>query len=116
MKKNNKLVIIISIILILGIVSAVFAYLYLMTDMFRTNQELFVKYFAKNIETLEKVTDLKTAEIYENLENENKYESNMNFKINYSEGGEISNPLNNLTAQIDIHTQIQNYYMRMKHI
>ena len=49
MKKNNKLVIIISIILILGIVSAVFAYLYLMTDIFRTNQELFVKYFAKNI-------------------------------------------------------------------
>lgn len=110
MKKNNKLVIIISIILILGIVSAVFAYLYLMTDMFRTNQELFVKYFAKNIETLEKVTDLKTAEIYENLENENKYESNMNFKINYSEGGEISNPLNNLTAQIDIQKDNEQQY------
>lgn len=110
MKKNNKLVIIISIILILGIVSAVFAYLYLMTDIFRTNQELFVKYFAKNIETLEKVTDLKTAEIYENLENENKYESNMNFKINYSEGGEISNPLNNLTAQIDIQKDNEQQY------
>lgn len=110
MKKNNKLVIIISIILILGIVSAVFAYLYLMTDIFRTNQELFIKYFAKNIETLEKVTDLKTAEIYENLENENKYESNMNFKINYSEGGEISNPLNNLTAQIDIQKDNEQQY------
>lgn len=110
MRKNKKLIVIISVVLILAIASAVFAYLYLMTDIFKSNKELFAKYFGQNEEMLQKITDLKTVEVYKNLKNENKYESNTNIKINYSEGGEISNPLNNLTAKIGIQKDNQEQY------
>lgn len=110
MRRNKKIIVIISIVLILAIASAVFAYLYLMTDIFKSNQELFAKYFGQNEEMLQKIIDLKTIEVYKNLKNENKYESNTNIKINYSEGGEISNPLNNLTAKIGIQKDNQEQY------
>lgn len=110
MRKNKKLIVIISVVLILAIASAVFAYLYLMTDIFKSNKELFAKYFGQNEEMLQKIIDLKTIEVYKNLKNENKYESNTNIKINYSEGGEISNPLNNLTAKIGIQKDNQEQY------
>lgn len=110
MRKNKKLIVIISVVLILAIASAVFAYLYLMTDIFKSNKELFAKYFGQNEEMLQKITDLKTVEVYKNLKNENKYESNTNIKISYSEGGEISNPLNNLTAKFNIQKDNQKQY------
>lgn len=110
MRKNKKLIVIISVVLILAIASAVFAYLYLMTDTFKSNKELFAKYFGQNEEMLQKITDLKTVEVYKNLKNENKYESNTNIKISYSEGGEISNPLNNLTAKFNIQKDNQKQY------
>lgn len=110
MRKNKKLIVIISVVLILAIASAVFAYLYLMTDIFKSNQELFAKYFGQNEEMLQKITDLKTVEVYKNLKNENKYELDTNIKISYSEGGEISNPLNNLTAKFNIQKDNQEQY------
>ena len=110
MRRNRKLIVIIIVILILAIASAVFAYLYFMTDMFRSNQELFAKYFMQNGEMLQKMTDLKTAEVYKNLENESKYESNTNISVSYSEGGEISNPLNNLTAKLDVQKDNEQQY------
>lgn len=110
MRRNKKLIVIISIVLILAIASAVFAYLYIMTDIFKSNKELFAKYFGQNEEMLQKITDLKTIEVYKNLENESKYESNTNIKMSYSEGGEISNPLNNLTAKLDIQKDNEEQY------
>ena len=110
MRKNNKLIVIISMVLILAIASAVLAYLYLMTDIFRSNQESFAKYFGQNEEMLQKMTDLKTIEVYKNLKNESKYESNTNIKIVHSEGGEISNSLNNLTAKLDVQKDNEEQY------
>ena len=110
MRRDRKLIVIIIVILILAIASAVFAYLYFMTDMFRSNQELFARYFMQNGEILQKMTDLKTAEVYKNLENESKYESNTNISVSYSEGGEISNPLNNLTAKLDVQKDNEQQY------
>lgn len=110
MRNNKKVLIVISVILILVIASAFFSYLYLMTDIFRSNQETFFKYFAQNIETLQKAMDFQTLETYENLKNENRYESNTNIKVINSEGGEISNPLNNLTAKLDIKKNDEEQY------
>lgn len=110
MRNNKKVLIVISVILILVIASAFFSYLYLMTDIFRSNQETFFKYFAQNIETLQKAMDFQTLEAYENLKNENRYESNTNIKVINSEGGEISNPLNNLTAKLDIKKNDEEQY------
>lgn len=110
MRNNKKVLIVISVILILVIASAFFSYLYLMTDIFRSNQETFFKYFAQNIETLQKIMDFQTLEAYKNLKNENRYESNTNIKVINSEGGEISNPLNNLTAKLDIKKNDEEQY------
>ena len=111
MKKSKGVVIAISIVLILAIVAATFAYLFFMTDVLKSNEELFIKYFAQNEEILQKITDFQTIKVYENLKNENKYESNTNIKMIHSEGGEISNPLNNLSMKLDIQKNNEEQYM-----
>ena len=45
MRSNKKLGIVISIVLALAVAGAVIAYLYFMTDTFKSKQELFFKYF-----------------------------------------------------------------------
>lgn len=110
MKNNKKVLVVISVILILVIAGAVFAYLYIATDTFKSNKELFTKYFGQNEEMLQKITNLKAIEVYKNLKNESEYESTTNVKMTYSEGGEISNPLNNLTANIDIQKDNEEQY------
>ena len=110
MKKNKILVITIIIFLILAIAGGVLAYLYMATDIFKSGKELFSKYFLQELEVIEKMTNLETVEIYQKLQNENKYESTTNIKTVYSEGGEISNPLNNLSAKLDIQKDNEQKY------
>lgn len=109
MKKNKSVIVLISVILILSITGGVFAYLYLVTDMFKSERELFAKYFGQNEIIIEKLANLKVIDSYKNLENENKYESSTNIKMNYSEGGEISNPLNDLSVKFDVQKENDEY-------
>lgn len=102
MRNNKKIIIVISIILILAIVSSAFAYLYLMTDLLKNKKEVFAQYFTQQIDSLEEITKIKGIEIYNELKKEPKYESNINIKVIHSEGGEISNPINNLQAKLDL--------------
>lgn len=111
MKSNKKLIIVISIVLALAVASAVVAYLYLMTDVFKSNKELFAKYFSQNTEVFQRITDFQTIEVYENLKNENKYESNTNIKMINSEGGEVSDPLNNLSLTLDVQKNDEEQYL-----
>lgn len=111
MRRNNKLIIVISIIVILAIVGTIFAYLFIKTDLFKSNEVLFAKYILQNTEKIEKLTDFQTIEVYESLVNQNKYEANTNAKMTYSEGGEISNPLNNLTAKLNIQRDNEEKYV-----
>ena len=90
MRSNKKLIIVISIVLVLAVASTVIAYLYLMTDVFRSKQELFMKYFAQNAESFQKILNSETAKVYESLENENKYEMNTTIKTSHSNGGTIA--------------------------
>lgn len=111
MKKNKILVITIIVFLILAITGGAFAYLYVKTDIFKSGKELFGKYFSQEIDRIQKMTDFETISVYQNLNNENKYESITNVKTTYSEGGEISNPLNNLSAKLDMQKDgEQNYF------
>lgn len=110
MKKNKILIIIISIILVIAIAGGVFAYLFIKTDIFRSNQELFAKYFMPNIDTFEKMTDLNTIQIHKDLKYENKFESNSNIKLISSEGGEVSNPLNNLSLKMNVQKDDEQSY------
>lgn len=61
MKKKKILLIILPIILIL-IIAAVFAILYFMTDMFRSNDELFAKYFSQNGELFDIIQNANAEE------------------------------------------------------
>ena len=111
MKSSKKIIIVISIILILAIVGAIFAYLFLMTDILKSNQELFVKYFEQNTQMIQKITNLQAKEILETVNGENKYESNTNIDIIHSEGGEVSHPLNNLNINLDIQKDEEEQYL-----
>ena len=102
MKSKKILIITLIIILVLAVAGTVFAYLFIATDTFKGDKELFAKYISQNSETLEKFTDLQTKKVYEGLKDEEKYESDTEIKATYSEGGEVSNPINNLSAKINI--------------
>lgn len=102
MKSKKILIITLIIILVLAVAGTVFTYLFLATDTFKSDKELFAKYISQNSETLEKFTDLQTKKVYEGLKDEEKYESDTEIKATYSEGGEVSNPINNLSAKINI--------------
>lgn len=99
-KKRLVIAIIIILILVLAIAGAVFTYVYIKTDTFRTDQELFAKYISQNAETLQKFSDSQTIKQYDNLRNVEKFESNTKIKTTYSEGGEVSNSINNLYGTI----------------
>lgn len=102
MKSKKILIITLIIILVLAVAGTVFTYLFLATDTFKSDKELFAKYILQNSETLEKFTDLQTKKVYEGLKDEEKYESDTEIKATYSEGGEVSNPINNLSAKINV--------------
>lgn len=111
MKKNKTLIIIISIIVVLAVASTVLMYLFFATDTFKSDKELFAKYMMQNTEVLKKMTDLKANEIHKGLKDEEKYESNTQISATYSEGGEISSPINKIGAQIDIQKDNLNKYL-----
>ena len=111
MKKSKGVVICIAIVFILAIIAVTFTYLFFMTDTLKSNEELFMKYFAQNKELFEEITDFETIKVYENLRNENRYESNTNIKMIHSEGGEISNSLNNLSFNIDVQKDKEEQYV-----
>lgn len=102
MKSKKILIITLIIILVLAVAGTVFAYLFIATDTFKSDKELFAKYISQNSETLKKFTDLQTKKVYEGLKDEEKYESDTEIKATYSEGGEVSNPINNLSAKINV--------------
>lgn len=110
MKSKKILIIVIIIIAVLGIGGAAFAYLFVATDTFKSDKELFAKYMSQNVEALQKLENTQTVQAYKNLANEDKYESNTDIKMKYSEGGEISNPMNNLSARLNVQKDDENEY------
>lgn len=110
MRNKKLLMIVIIIIAILVIGGTVFGYLILATDTFKSDKELFAKYMSQNIETFKEITDVKVDETYKQIMNQSKYESNTDIKIVHSEGGEVSNPINNLSVKMDVQKDDENQY------
>lgn len=111
MKGKKILIIVIMLIIVIAVVSAIFGYLYMTTDLLKSNQDLFSKYFNQNIEIIETMKESNTYSTYENLKNEGTYESNIEIKVTNSEGGEISNPINNLSGKINTKRDNANEYL-----
>lgn len=110
MKSKNIIIIIISIILILAIAGVGIAYLYISTDFMKSNKVLFAKYIDQDLQVLKDITQSTVSSTYKDFKNTNNYESETNVKIGYSEGGEISNPINNLSMKIDSQRNRENEY------
>lgn len=113
MKSKKILIIVIIIIAILAIAGTTFGYLYATTDIFRSNKELFAKYMSQNMEVFQRMADLQEIDVYQNLKNEEKYEMNTKVKMTCSEGGEISSPINNLAAQLNVQKNDEDKYFYM---
>ena len=111
MKSKKILIIVITIILVLAVAGATFAYLFLTTDIFKSDKELFSNYMTQNVELFEKLMSSNSKSVLEDLKNEEKYESNTELSMSYSEGGEISNPINDLSAKIYVQKDNANNYL-----
>lgn len=101
-KKILIISIIIILILVLAVAGTVFGYLYMKTDTFKSDKELFAKYASQNIETINEFADSQIVKEYKNLNQQNLYESNTKIKTTYSEGGEVSNLINNLSMELNV--------------
>ena len=64
MKSKKILIVVIIIIAMLAVGGGVFAYLYITTDTFRSDKELFSKYIYQNIEILQNLGDSQTIHKY----------------------------------------------------
>ena len=101
MRGKRILVIFIIIILLLAL-AGIGAYLYIATDVFKIDKQLFSKYISQNVETINQLADSQTQKTINDLNNQEKYEATVKLKTTYSEGGEVSSSLNDLSATIDV--------------
>lgn len=111
MKSKKVLIIIISLMILICLVGAIFLYLFIKTDIFKSDEELFAKYMSQNLEQFQELGNLETVKLYKNKFNKDKYVSKTNLAIEYSEGGEVSNPFNNLSASLDVQKDRENEYL-----
>lgn len=107
-RSKKILIIVIITILVLAIVGATFAYLFIATDTFKSDKELFAKYMKQNKEVFNEILDSSIYTTLENTKEQDTYESDTTINTSYSEGGEISNPINELSFKIK--TQKENNY------
>ena len=82
-KKKKKIMIIITSIVVVLLIIGILIFLYLTTDMFKSNETLFAKYMVKAFSQVgELSTENKLKEAEQLLEN-NKYLSNIEATVNY---------------------------------
>lgn len=82
-KKRITLMIVIAVVILLAISISIIL-LYLNTDLFKSNQTLFTKYFANNLENLASIENSNNKTQYEELLNTNPYAENLEMKVNYT--------------------------------
>ena len=107
-RKKRRTIIIASIVLVIAIIATALVWLYLNTDMLKSNQILFMKYIGKNVENLDKnISDIGNKEINSLLE-QNKYTSNTDIKVNYTQNiGTTSENTDNVINQLKINAEGQ---------
>lgn len=107
-RKKRRTIIIVSIVLVIAIIATALVWLYLNTDMLKSNQTLFMKYIGKNVENLDKnISDIGNKEINSLLE-QNKYTSNADIKVNYTQNiGTTSENTDNVINQLKINAEGQ---------
>ena len=117
-RKKRLIILVVSVILVtLIILLAIFSFLYLKTDIFKSKQALFTKYLLQNFDAIEIMKNEDNSDI-KNLLNNNKYISEMEGKIEYTENIGTSdenkkNPINDVRIKIKSNVdKIENYSYR----
>lgn len=104
MKNKKKILLIIIPIIIVLIIAVIIAVLYFTTDLFKSNEELFWKYFAQNKDVLNIIENEKQAE-QSQFKTNNSYTSNGNLSLVIEQGENSSKQLNVVTtARHDVTT------------
>lgn len=113
-RKKRITILVVSILLIIFIILGIFGFLFLKTDMFKSNETLFAKYFIQNFDIIEVLRSENTIEIENQLIN-NKYVSEMEGKIEYTENIGTSdenkdNSINDVGIKIKSNIDMSNNY------
>ena len=104
MKSKKKILLIIIPIVIVLIIAAIIAVLYFTTDLFKSNEELFWKYFAQNQDVFDVIKNDKQAE-QSQFKTNNSYTSDGNLSLVIAQGENSSKQLNVVTtARYDANT------------
>ena len=102
-KKKRRLVLIIIILLILVILAAIFFVLYLNTDMFKSNQTLFVKYIGKNTNNLKGLESVINETEFDEQLKTTPYNINIEATVNYTQNiGTTGENANNVINQLKL--------------
>ena len=113
-RKKRIAILVIAIVLIVLIILGILGYLYLKTDAFKSKETLFAKYLIQNFENIEFLKTEENSEI-ENVLNNNKYISQVEGTIEYTENigtsdenknSEINNVGIKISSNVD---KINNY-------
>ena len=83
-RKKRIVILVLSIVLIVLAIIGILGYLYLETDMFKSNETLFAKYLTQNFENAKFLNMSENTEIT-NMLNNNKYTSQVEGTIEYTE-------------------------------
>jgi len=83
--KNKKILLIIIPIVLVAIITVAFAILYFTTDLFKSNQELFAKYFAQNAELFD-IIKSDNADLQEEFKKTNSYTANGELTVTIENG------------------------------
>lgn len=112
--KNKSIIIVVTLIITIAIIASILAIMYLKTDMFKSNDILFSKYFAQNFEVLDLLNVQSNSEV-EGLLETNPYTSNLEANIKYTENIETSdentdNVINKIGVKITSNIDKPNQY------
>lgn len=113
-RKKRIAIIVTAIILVVLIIIGILIFLFAKTDMFKSKETLFIKYLSQNFDAIEILEYEDTLDIKSKLNN-NKYESKIEGKIQYTEDVGTSNEnkdndINKVGVKINSKVDKQNNY------
>ena len=114
-RKKRITILVVIIVLILIILAATFVFLYLNTDMFKSNKTLFAKYLGKNTDNIKALEMVFNSTDYDEQLKTSPYNENVEIGINYTQNigtteENTEHPVNQLKIAIDGQTDNNNIY------
>lgn len=114
-RKKRKTLLIAIVVFFILIIATTLIILYLNTDLFKSNETLFLKYVGKNVQNIETIEKIFENTDYNNLLETSKYTEETEVKVNYTKNlgitsEDTSNAINKLKLQIEGQTDKTNQY------